>query len=78
MVDLDLGDRVRVIRRPNGSTDPIQVDCHVQGIAHQVAPATWRTTLYLAPAVPSYIEGNNMLVGDATYGIVGDGHLTAY
>lgn len=78
VIDLDLGDRVTVVRRPNGSTDPISVNCHVQGIAHQVTPATWRTTLYLAPAVPSYTEGNNLLVGDATYGVVGAGHLSAY
>lgn len=78
VVDLDLGDRVRVIRRPNGSTDPIQVDCNVQGIAHTVDPGTWRTTLYLAPAVKSYTEANYLLIGDATYGVVGDGHLTSY
>lgn len=66
---LELGDRVRVIRRPNGSTDPIQQDCNVLGINHNLtAKGVWTTDLYLAPARKSATEAGYMITGTSLTG----------
>jgi hypothetical protein len=71
VIDLELGDRVNAKRRPTGGTGTFSQDCSVQGIDHDVTPATWRTNLYLAPAPKSYTEAPYLVVGDATYGKIG-------
>lgn len=50
ILGLELGDVVTVVRRPQGVGDPISQDCEVQGIAHDIGPRHWRTTLTLSPA----------------------------
>jgi len=71
MLNLELGQRVNVKRRPTGGTGTFSQDCTVQGISHMVGPDNWQTSLYLAPVVPSYTEGPYLTLGDATYGKIG-------
>lgn len=81
LVGLELGDRVLVNRRPNGSTDPISQQCTVQGIRWTITPNNgFRWQGYLAPAAPSYTEAPYLTVGDATYGKIGasDGNLVPF
>lgn len=45
-----IGDRIRIRRRPPGGGDVIVRDCIVRGIQHQVTPDNWVTTLALQSA----------------------------
>jgi hypothetical protein len=58
MIALDIGDRVQVKRRPNGATDPYNVACSTQGIAHNITPERWEVDLSLSPAPKSATEGS--------------------
>lgn len=80
IIDLELGDRVVVNRRPTGGTGTYSLAMTVQGISHTATPATWTTRLYLSPAQPSYTEGPYLTMGDATYGDIGvaAGNLVPY
>jgi hypothetical protein len=71
LIDLDLGYRANVKRRPNGATDPYDVNCAIQGIAHSITPDTWEVELSLSPAPKSATEGNYLIMGDATRGKIG-------
>jgi len=71
VIDLDLGYRANVKRRPNGATDPYDVNCAIQGIGHTITPDTWEAELSLSPAPKSATEGNYFIMGDATRGILG-------
>lgn len=76
---LELGDRVRVIRRPNGSTDPIDLQVTLQGVRWTITPQSgfqWQG--YVSPAAPSYTEAPYWVVGDATYGTIGSGNLISF
>ncbi|MEV4521482.1 hypothetical protein AB0J77_14735 [Micromonospora tulbaghiae] len=47
----EIGDRVRVVRRPPGGGDPLVRDAWVRGISHSLsADLAWRTTLVLEQA----------------------------
>jgi hypothetical protein len=80
IIDLELGDRVVVNRRPTGGTGSYSLAMTVQGIAHSASPDRWTTRLYLSPAQPSYTEGPYLTMGDATYGDIGvaAGNLVPY
>lgn len=70
---LELGDRVRVLRRPTGGSGNYDQYCQVQGVGHNMdAAGNWTATLYLAPCPPSYTEGRLLTVADATYGVIGE------
>lgn len=72
ILGLELGYRVTVNRRPSGGSGTFSQDVAVQGIAHRLDSAgNWTTSLYLAPAPPSYTEGPYLTLGDATYGDIG-------
>ena len=71
ILPLELGYRVTVKRRPTGGTGSLSVACAVQGISHEITPATWEATYYLAPCPPSYTEAPYLVLGDATYGKIG-------
>lgn len=78
---LEIGDRVQVIRRPNGATDPISKFCQVQGIEHQMSADDWTIRLYLAPAPKSYTEAPYLIAGgssSASYVGVASGNLVPY
>ncbi len=81
VLGLELGYRVTVKRRPSGGTGTFSQDLAVQGITHRLdREGNWNTSLYLAPAPPSYTEGPYLTVGDATYGDIGvaAGNLVPY
>jgi len=78
---LEIGDRVQVIRRPNGAPDPISKFCQVQGIEHQMSADDWTIRLYLAPAPKSYTEAPYLIAGgssSASYVGVASGNLVPY
>ncbi len=78
---LEIGDRVQVIRRPNGATDPISVFCQVQGIEHSMSADDWTIRLYLAPAPKSYTEAPYLIAGgtsSASYVGVASGNLVPF
>ena len=70
-LNLELGERVTVKRRPSGGTGSFDLACTVQGIADTITPDDWVTTFYLAPANPVYTDGPYLTLGDATYGKIG-------
>jgi hypothetical protein len=80
LIDLDLGYRANVKRRPNGATDPYDVNCASQGIAHTITPDTWEVELSLSPAPTSASAGPYLTLGDATRGKLGAvaGNLLPY
>jgi hypothetical protein len=81
LIDLDLGDRVKAIRRPRDTVDPIETLAQLAGIDHKIERGgMWTIDTYLAPTVPSYTEGPYLTVGDATYGDIGvaAGNLVPY
>lgn len=71
VLGLELGERVIVKRRPNGTTDVISQTCTVQGIHHRIGVKDWTVSLYLSPALESYTETPYLTLGDATYGRIG-------
>jgi hypothetical protein len=77
---LELGDRVRVIRRPTQGAGNFDQYCTVQGINHQITPYGWDATLYLSPAPASYTEAEYLVVNDPVYGLIGEasGNLIPY
>lgn len=46
----EIGDRIRIIRRPSGGGSPIQRDVFIRGISHVTTGATWVTTWVLQSA----------------------------
>ncbi|MFE6305042.1 hypothetical protein [Nocardiopsis sp. NPDC057823] len=47
---LEIGDRIRIRRRPPGGGDVISRDCIVRGVQHQITPDNWVTTISLQSA----------------------------
>lgn len=79
-LNLELGERVTVKRRPSGGTGSFDLACTVQGIADTITPDEWVVRYYLSPANPMYSDGPYLTMGDATYGKIGaaDGNLVPY
>lgn len=79
-LNMELGERVTVNRRPSGGTGSLSLACTVQGIRDEITPDNWTSTLYLSPAPDSYTEGPYLTMGDATYGKIGAtaGNLVPY
>jgi hypothetical protein len=61
----DIGDRIRIIRRPPGGGDPISRDVFIRGIEHQIdlAKRDWTTTWTLQSATKYqfFVLGSNSL-----------------
>lgn len=64
LVSLDLLDRVTVTRRPS-SGDAISLECHVQGLTHEVTPDSWMLTIQVAAAPEGWLLGTSKL-GETT------------
>lgn len=63
----EIGDRIRVKKRPPGGGSAISQDCHIEGISHAFTDQEWRTTWLLSPADPL----TYWILGDATYSLLG-------
>ncbi|MDX3101761.1 hypothetical protein [Nonomuraea angiospora] len=61
----EIGDRIRIIRRPSGGGSPIQRDVFIRGISHVTTGATWITTWNLQSATKygSFLVLNNPTLG---------------
>ncbi|MFI6737435.1 hypothetical protein ACIBI9_31305 [Nonomuraea sp. NPDC050451] len=46
----EIGDRIRILRRPPGGGTPITRDVFIRGISHKITPSTWQTTWVLQSA----------------------------
>lgn len=46
----EIGDRIKVIRRPPGGGDPIERECFIRGIKHDITLSDWTTTFVLQSA----------------------------
>lgn len=70
MLEFDYFDNVLISNiQPDSST--ITKNLQVQGIAHDITPTSWMTTLTtMEPIVDGFI------VGDSTYGVIGEDILT--
>lgn len=66
----EIGDRIRILRRPPGGGSAIQRDCFIRGISHSITPSTWLTTWVLQSATD---YGNFFTLDDATLGVLGNG-----
>ena len=67
----DIGDRVTVVRRPQGVGSAISQERSIEGIEHTITPNNWTTRFFLAEPIPTRAEANWWVVGNATYGQVG-------
>lgn len=61
----EIGDRIRIIRRPSGGGSPIQRDVFIRGISHVTTGATWITTWTLQSATKygSFFTLDNPVLG---------------
>src|SRR5690606_29825392 len=65
----EIGDRVLVKRRPFGGS-PIELDCYVEQVSHQVTPGSWKVTYSLSPVLKSTYEASQAWVlGVSTLGV---------
>lgn len=71
----EIGDRIRIRRRPPGGGAVIERDCFIRGIQHHITPSTWLTTWALQSATD---YGNFFTLNDASLGILGNGAPMAY
>ena len=69
----EIGDRIRVYRRPPGGGDPIIRDVFIRGIQHTITPSKWMTTWVLQSATKygSFFVLDNPILGllNSTIGI---------
>lgn len=61
----EIGDRIRIVRRPSGGGSPIERDVFIRGIAHVTTGATWVTTWTLQSATKygSFFTLDNPVLG---------------
>ncbi|MFD9949816.1 hypothetical protein ACFWYW_55895 [Nonomuraea sp. NPDC059023] len=61
----EIGDRIRIVRRPSGGGAPIERDVFIRGIAHETTGATWITTWTLQSATKygSFFTLDNPVLG---------------
>lgn len=67
----EIGDRVRITRRPPGGGSPIVREVFIRGIAHDIGQATWKTTFTLQSATSF---GNFFTLDSPTFGVLGAGY----
>ncbi len=70
ILNLDLSSIVRVKYTPNGISTAIDKFCTVEGITHTIGPAYHSVTLSLATLSDGYDTSQNLILDDATYGIL--------
>lgn len=61
----EIGDRIRILRRPPGGGAAISRDVFIRGISHSITPSTWFTTWVLQSATKygSFFVLNNAILG---------------
>lgn len=73
LIGLELGDRITVVRTPSGGSGAISTAVAVQGIDHRVTvDGPWSLSMYCSPAPESAVEAGYWVLGDATYGAIGE------
>lgn len=77
-LDRDLGNRITVVRRPQGIGSAISQERTIEGIEHNITPDTWTCTWYLCEPTPSIAEGPWFTANDATYGLPNGTNLAMY
>ncbi|MEU4578922.1 hypothetical protein [Nonomuraea sp. NPDC023979] len=71
----EIGDRIRIVRRPSGGGDPITRDALIRGIAHDVSTEKWITTFQLQSARNF---GSFFTLDDPVLGVLGNGVPLVY
>lgn len=66
----EVGDRIRILRRPPGGGSTITRDVFIRGIQHNITPGTWLTTWTLQSATD---YGDFFTLNDAILGTLGNG-----
>jgi hypothetical protein len=61
ILDLGVGDLVRVISQPAGGGSPLSVDVFIEHVSHRIEADTWRTTYQLSPFHDD--QANSWLIG---------------
>lgn len=61
----EIGDRIRIVRRPPGGGTAITRDVFIRGISHNITPSTWKTTWVLQSATKygSFFVIENSILG---------------
>lgn len=69
----EIGDRIRIIRRPPGGGSAITRDVFIRGISHDIGPSTWHTTWVLQSATKygSFLVLNNSILGKLNENAIG-------
>jgi hypothetical protein len=60
-----IGDRITLVRHPQGLGDPISIEAHIEGKEHAISTDTWRTTFPLSMAETKQYA----IVGSAVVGV---------
>jgi len=71
----EIGDRIRITRRPPGGGLPISREVFIRGISHQVGQASWKTTFILQSATD---YGSFFTLNDSVLGVLGNGRPMVY
>lgn len=71
VLGLAIGQLMTVEVRPQSVGDPIELNVVVQGYDHILVNAEWTTNVYLSPAPLTLSEVPYLVMGDATYGVIG-------
>lgn len=69
----EIGDRIRIVRRPPGGGTPITRDVFIRGISHEITLSTWMTTWVLQSATKygSFLVLNNPILGKLNENAIG-------
>lgn len=62
----EIGDRVTVVRRPQGVGSAISQERWIEGVEHHITPEDWRTRFYLAEPVATISGGGWFTFNDGT------------
>lgn len=71
----EIGDRIRITRRPPGGGLPISREVFIRGISHDAKQADWTTTFVLQSATD---YGSFFTLNDPALGILGNGRPMIY
>lgn len=67
----EIGDRVRIKRRPPGGGAAISQDSFIEGIEHELTPDTWTTTFRYSAIGAGYSVGSGIYLDTATLDTTG-------
>ncbi|ASU81499.1 hypothetical protein CDO52_00705 [Nocardiopsis gilva YIM 90087] len=68
---LEIGDRIRIRRRPPGGGSLIERDVFVRGVQHEIVPGSWRTVFSLQSAT----KGAFLVLDDPILGVLDENAL---